>query len=122
MKGFAEIPGAGLGRALGTRAVWGLWPTVRRDLAERVPSGAAEGLVAALHFTLVPLALVAGVLVDVWAAREVFCVGSLLTALGLFAVAVGTTYRSCLRGVLLAGAGVGALYPASCVLMTAGLF
>src|SRR5205823_17085 len=87
-----------------------------------VDQGRADALVSALHFTLIPCAVLSGILADARGAREVLCLGSVLTGVALVALAAAGTYRGGLRAVLLAGVGVAALTVATCVLMPAGLF
>jgi fucose permease len=124
MNGFSEPPWAVLACSATLGAVFGLWIAIKNALAEKLAGdrAQADALVSAMHFTLIPMTLAGGVLVDVWGVRETLCLGSLLTAISLFALSASQTYRSCLRAVLLAGVGLSALNVASCVLMPRGLF
>src|SRR5438445_721802 len=111
MNGFSEPPWAVLACSATLGAVFGLWIAIKNALAQKLGGdrAQADALISAMHFTLIPMTLVSGVLVDVWGVRETLCLGSLLTALSLFALSASQTYRSCLRAVLLAGVGLSAL-------------
>jgi fucose permease len=80
------------------------------------------GLLSALNLALIPMMLVSGILIDELGVRSVLVVGSLVTAVAVFVLAVSETYLHALGAALLAGAGAACLSTASTVLMAKAFF
>lgn len=80
------------------------------------------GLLALFHLVLIPFVLLGGVLVSPFGAPTVLLLGSLLTALGIFALAMSRSYRAARYAILLTGAGGACLNVAAVVLMPKVLF
>jgi fucose permease len=83
------------------------------------------GLLSALNLALIPATLLSGILFDVWSARGVLIIGSLLSALSLGALATLTrkkSYLLVLAAILGAGAGAAFLSTGCIVLMPQAFF
>jgi fucose permease len=99
--------------------VLALLGSLKLKLADRLKIGDARvgGLISALHFALIPMMLVSGILIDAFGVRVVLIAGALVTAVAVFSLAVRTTYTAALSSVLALGAGAACVSTASVVLM-----
>jgi fucose permease len=93
--------------------------TIRQLLAKRLglDEGRTDWLLSALNLTLIPTMLISGILIDQFGVKNVFFIGSLVTAGAVFTLAVSSTPRQALVSILLLGAGGACLSTGSTVLM-----
>ncbi len=93
--------------------------SLKLKLAERleIGEGRVGGLLAALNLALIPMMLASGLLIDTFGVRLVLIVGSLLSAIAVFSLALRRNYVAALGCVLFLGAGAACLSTASVVLM-----
>lgn len=97
---------------------------IKAALAKRLGMGEAdaEPIFAAFKLTLIPTMLIAGLLIDSWGAHEVLILGSVLSAVGVFALSLGRSSRDSLFAVLLTGVGAACVGNSATVLMPRSLF
>jgi fucose permease len=81
-----------------------------------------DWLLSALNLTLIPMMLVSGILLDELGIKSIFWIGSLLTAVGVGALALSRTGGQALGAILLAGVGGACLSTGSTVLMSRAFF
>jgi fucose permease len=99
--------------------VLALLGSLKLALAKRLDLGEARigGLLSALNLALIPMMLLNGVLIDLWGVRGVMALGSVVTALAIYSLALQPTYARAFTAILLAGLGGAGLSTASIVLM-----
>jgi fucose permease len=104
--------------------VLALLGSIKLPLAERLLLGEERvaGLLSALNLALIPMMLVSGILVDELGVKGVLLVGAIVTAFGIFLLALSRTYVGSLGAILLAGTGGSCLSTASSVLMIRAFF
>jgi fucose permease len=104
--------------------VLALLGSIKLALAKRLvlSEDRVGGLLSALNLALIPMMLLSGILIDELGVRRVFVVGSLVTSVAIFALALSDTYLRALGAVLLAGAGAACLSTASTVIMPLAFF
>ena len=99
--------------------VLALLGSLKLSLAKRLNLG--EGrigvLLSAFNFTLMPMMLLTGLLIDRYGVRWVLIGASCLTAIAVVSLGIKPTYQRALFGTLLAGLGSAGLSTASIVLM-----
>src|SRR5689334_2995650 len=84
--------------------------------------GMVLALLGSLKLALVPMMLLSGVLIDRWGVRGVMAMGSVVTALAIYSLALKPTYSRAFAAILLAGLGAAGLSTASIVLMPRAFF
>jgi fucose permease len=101
-----------------------LMGSLRPLLVKRLQTSeaAVEWLISGLNVTLIPVMLLAGLLVDRFGVREVFFLGSILTAAGAFVLAYASSPGRVFGAILLTGAGAACLSNSSSVLMVSAFF
>ena len=94
--------------------------TLRSVLVERLRLSEDRGdwLLASLNLTLIPMMLMSGILIDRLGVKSVFLVGSLMTSVAIFLLAISTTGKQTFGAILLIGTGAACLSTGSSVLMT----
>jgi fucose permease len=99
--------------------VLALLGSLKLALAKRlnIGEGRVGMLLSALSFALIPMMLLAGVLLDRWSVQGVMILGSVLLAVGILALSVGSTYYRAFGAILVAGFGAAAVSTVSIVLM-----
>src|ERR1700691_4180650 len=99
--------------------VLALLGSLKLALAKRLNLG--EGrvgvLLSAFNFTLMPMMLLTGVLIDRYGVRWVLIGASCMTAIAIVTLSIQPTYGRALFGTLLAGLGSAGLSTSSIVLM-----
>lgn len=99
--------------------VLALLGSLKLSLSKRLNLG--EGrismLLSAFNFTLLPMMLLTGVLIDRYGVRWVLIAASCMTALAIVTLSIQPTYGRALIGTLLAGLGSAGLSTSSIVLM-----
>ncbi|HEV3262691.1 MAG TPA: MFS transporter [Gemmataceae bacterium] len=98
--------------------------SIKAPLAKRldISEDRVGGLLAVFNLALIPLVLAAGLVIDRLGIKEVLMLGSLLAALGTFALATGLSFRGCQYAILVLGAGASCLNAAAIVLMPQAFF
>jgi FHS family glucose/mannose:H+ symporter-like MFS transporter len=124
MNGQATLIPVTIASAFVVGMVLALLGSIKLPLAKRLHLHETRvgNLLAALFLAIIPMMLVSGVLIDSWGVQWVLIVGSLLTALGLTALAMSRNYGEALGSVLLIGGSGACLSNASGVLMPAAFF
>jgi fucose permease len=124
MSGFSPVTAVTISGAFAFGTVLSLLGSIKLPLAKRlqIDEAHAGGLLSALNLALIPMMLLSGLLIDRWGVKSVLMLGSLVTALALFSLAVGQTYRWALVAVLLVGVGGAGLSTGSVVLMPQAFF
>jgi MFS family permease len=124
MTGLTSLTALTISAAVAFGLVVTFLGSIKTSLAKRlgIDEARAGGLLSALNLALIPMMLLAGLLIDNWGAREVVLVGSVLTALALFSLALRNTYAWALLSVLLVGLGGACLGAGSMVLMPEAFF
>lgn len=124
MAGLQSVTAVTIASAFTFGMVLALLGSIKLPLAKRLAltEERVGGLLAALNLSLIPMMLISGILVDVLGVKGVLLAGSLVTASGLFVLAVCESYASTLAAILLAGAGGSCLSTAGSVLMQPAFF
>lgn len=124
MTGLTSLTALTISAAVAFGLVLSLLGSIKIALAKRLGIDEARvgGLLSALNLALIPMMLLSGLLIDSWGAREVVLVGSVLTALALFSLALRNTYSWALLSVLLVGLGGACLCTGGMVLMPDAFF
>jgi fucose permease len=124
MTGFQSVTGVTISGAFVFGMLLVLLESLRTALGKRLnlSETRVDWLVAALNLALVPMMPVSGILCDELGVKPVFLVGSLVTALAVFALAVSDTSPRTLGAILLAGIGGACLSTGSSVLMSRAFF
>lgn len=125
MAGMQTVTVATIGGALVFGMTLALFGRLKSAVAQRqavsfVASSHRE--MRALHIVLIPLVLLSGVLLDLYGARTILVVGSVMLSVGLVALSLRTTYPHVLIAILLAAFGASAVGTASTVLMLRAFF
>jgi fucose permease len=96
----------------------------QRDLKRQLglPEDRPAGLLSILYFTLVPMALVSGLILDQWGVGEGLISGALVLAVGLAFLAGSQTLVRTGMAIVLMAAGGACLAVGSCVLMPTAFF
>ncbi len=104
--------------------VLALLGSLKLALAKRLALGETRigGLLSALNLALIPMMLLSGVLIDLWGVRGVMALGSIVTAVAIYSLALQPTYARAFAAILLAGLGAAGLSTASIVLMPQAFF
>jgi fucose permease len=87
-----------------------------------VEEAGVGGLLAALKLALIPMMLISGILVDQLGIRSMVLLGSLLTGMGIFSLALSTTKSACFYSILLIGLGAAGVNTGSIKLMPLAFF
>jgi fucose permease len=124
MSGFETVTPVTITSAFVVGMVLALLGSIKLPLAKRLELNEVRvgGLLSALMLALIPLMLLSGILIDQLGVRGVLLVGSLVTALALFGLALSQTYAHALGAILVAGAGAACLSSGSSVLMPRAFF
>jgi fucose permease len=124
MSGIQTVTAATIVGALIFGMTLALLGRLKLALSQRVELADVQirRLLLALNIALVPLALLSGVLFDIYGARAVLVAGSVMLAVALVSLSLRPTYPHALISLLLAGFGASALGTASTVLMPYTLF
>jgi fucose permease len=124
MSPFSLVTAVTISGAFAFGMVLSLLGSIKLALAKRLQIDEARvgGLLSALNLALIPMMLLSGLLIDRWGVMEVLILGSLVTALALFGLALGQNYRWALLAVLLVGIGGACLSTSSVVLMPQAFF
>ncbi len=124
MSAFQSVTAVTIAGAFVFGMVLVLLGSIRLLLAKRfdLSEGRVDWLVSALNLSLIPMMLVSGMVIDRLGVKNVLLVGSLLTALAVWMLAISTTSLRALGSILLAGVGGACLSTGSIVLMRAAFF
>ncbi|MCI0459460.1 MAG: MFS transporter [Gemmataceae bacterium] len=124
MNGFESVAPVTIASAFAVGMVLALLGSIKLALVKRLALNEVRvgGLLSALSLALIPMMLISGILVDHLGVRGVLLVGSLVTALALFGLAMSQTYTNALGAILLAGAGLASLSSGGSVLMPVAFF
>jgi fucose permease len=124
MNGFSAVAAVTITGAFVFGMVLALVGSLKLALAKRLSIGEARvgGLLAALHLAFIPMMPLAGALIDHIDVRIVLIAGCILTALGLYLLTVGVTYRAALGSLLFVGVGAACVNAACVVLMPRAFF
>ncbi len=124
MTGFQSVTAVTISGAFVFGMVLVLLGSMRLLLAKRfdLSEGRVDWLVSALNLSLIPMMLVSGMVIDKLGVKNVLLVGSLLTSLALWLLALSTTSLRALGSILLAGVGGACLSTGSIVLMHKAFF
>lgn len=125
MAGIQTVTAATIGGALVFGMMLALLGRLKLAVTQReqAPFGGPNrrGMLA-LHLTLIPLVLLSGVLLDLYGARTVLVVGSLILSVALVGLSLRTTNAQAVVALVLAGFGASAVGTASSVLMARAFF
>jgi fucose permease len=124
MNGFNTVAAVTITGAFVFGMVLALVGSLKLALAKRLNIGETRvgGLLSALHLAFIPMMPLAGVLIDRIDVRIVLIAGCILTALGLYTLTVGATYRAAVASLLLVGIGAACVSAACVVLMPRAFF
>jgi len=124
MSAWQELAPLTIATSLVFGMVVALAGSVRQPLAKRleIAEERVGGLLAVFNLAMIPVVLAAGVVIDRLGAKEVLMLGSLLAALGTFALAACRSYRGCQYALLVLGAGAACLNASAIVLMPQAFF
>jgi fucose permease len=124
MTGFQSVTAVTISGAFVFGMLLVLLESLRTVLAKRLNLSEArvDWLVAALNLALLPMMPVSGILCDELGVKSVFLVGSLVTVVAVFALAMSGTALRTLGAILLAGVGGACLSTGSSVLMSKAFF
>jgi Na+/melibiose symporter-like transporter len=101
-----------------------LFSSARRALVDwlKLSEEQTRGLLSVLVLALVPASIAAGVLTDVWGAKQVLCLGSIVAALSLVVLLSTGNARVTVWAMVLAAVGAALLNCGSTVLMPHAFF
>jgi fucose permease len=119
MNGFDTVKAVTITSAFVFGMVLALVGSLKLALTKRssIGEGRVGGLLSALHLAFIPTMPLAGLLIDGSDYRFVLIAGCLLTAFGLYLLAVRVTYGAVLTSLLLVGVGAACVSTACVVLM-----
>src|SRR5438552_1939836 len=102
MSGFETVTPVTITSAFVVGMVLALLGSIKLPLAKRLQLNEVRvgSLLSALMLALIPLMLLSGILIDQLGVRGVLLVGSLVTALALFGLALSQTYAHALGAIL----------------------
>jgi hypothetical protein len=124
MSGVQVVTAWAMGDALVFGLALGLLASLKQSLAQRhdLTEGRLSKLLPVLNFTLIPLLLLAGALVDRAGVQPMMIAGSVLLALALLALGARLTLGRAVAAVLAGAAGAATLGVAGLVLMPRAFF
>jgi fucose permease len=104
--------------------VLALLGSIKLALAKRLHLDEArvDGLAAALNAALIPAAVFAGILIDVWSVKWVFILGCVLAASGVYGLAQSSSFGRAIVSTFVLGVGAAHLGVAALVLMPEAFF
>jgi fucose permease len=124
MSGFQTVTAVTISGAFVFGMLLVLLQSLRAVLAKRfdLSGPRVDWLLSALNLSLIPMMLLSGILSDKLGVQSVLLVGSLVTAVAVFLLALSGTGLKALGAILLAGAGGASLSTGSSVLMSKAFF
>ncbi len=124
MSGFPVLAAATVTGAFVFGMVLALLGSVKLALAKRLEIGEARvgGLLSALHFALIPMMPLSGILLDRFGVRAVLVAGCVVAALGLYGLTVRQGYAWAAAAIVLTGVGAACVSTSCVVLMPRAFF
>ena len=98
--------------------------SIKLELGRRLQIGETRtgALLSILQFTLIPLMLLSGLLLDRLGIKVMIFAGSVLTWFAIYTFTASTQFRTTTMAVVLLGMGIACLSPATIVLMPQAFF
>jgi fucose permease len=124
MTGFSSVTAVTISGAFVFGMLLVLLESLRTVLAKRLNLSETriDWLLSALNLALIPMVLISGILSDELGVKSVFLVGSLVTVVGVAALAMSESGLQVLGAVLLTGVGGACLSTGSSLLMSKAFF